>query len=429
VLFGGNPFPDVEYAPGPLYGWSDSVLTAAYEACKNADATVANVASLVFEAKVDVFHIPNLMQWLSNDADTNKLIERFRLANLAKGINGAVLLDAEETYEQKTINFAALTDILREFLNIVAGASDIPVTRLLGQSPGGLNATGQSDLRNYYDRVQAAQTLEMSPAMFTLDECLIRSALGARPKELHYTWASLWQVSETEQADIGSKNADTIKKLNETGLFPPEALSKSAVNMLVENAIMPGLEEAMAEFPFDAEEAREAAIAAAGAGNPTGQNELADAAPRTLYVSRKVLNGAAIMAHYRAQGVAAGALDVDDLHVTIAFSKTPIDWMAVGESFGNGSGDSKLTIGEGGARIMDRLGSAWVLLFSSWALGYRHGDILRAGASWDYPEYQPHVTIAYPPEGTDYTGITPWQGKIELGPEIFAEIDPAGIPA
>jgi phage-related protein (TIGR01555 family) len=269
VLFGGNPFPDVEYAPGQLYGWSDSVLTAAYEACKNADSTIANIASLVFEAKVDVFHIPSLMQWLSNDADTNKLIERFRLANIAKGINGAVLLDAEEKYEQKTINFAALTDILREFLNIVAGASDIPVTRLLGQSPGGLNATGQSDLRNYYDRVQAAQTLEMSPAMFTLDECLIRSALGSRPKELHYAWASLWQVSETEQAEIGSKNADTIKKLGETGLFDPEALAKAAVNMLVENAIMPGLEEAVAEFPFDAEEAREAAIAAAGGTGPT----------------------------------------------------------------------------------------------------------------------------------------------------------------
>ena len=46
--------------------------------------------------------------------------------------------------------------MVRTFLQVAAGAADIPVTRLLGQSPAGLSATGESDTRNYYDMIVGA---------------------------------------------------------------------------------------------------------------------------------------------------------------------------------------------------------------------------------------------------------------------------------
>src|SRR5690606_6151383 len=105
---------------------------------------------------------------------------------------------------------------------LVSGAADIPITRFLGQSPGGMQSTGESDIRNYYDRIKAGQELEMRPAMAVLDECLIRSALGSRPADLFYTWRSLWQSSEKERADIGKTTADTIKTLSDTKLIPED---------------------------------------------------------------------------------------------------------------------------------------------------------------------------------------------------------------
>ncbi|MDT9702481.1 anti-CBASS protein Acb1 family protein, partial [Streptomyces sp. P17] len=89
--------------------------------------------------------------------------------------------------------FGGLPELIEKFLQEIAGASDIPVTRLLGQSPGGLNSTGESDLRNYYDRVNADQTLTISPALAKLDELIICNALGSRPASIHYNWNSLWQ--------------------------------------------------------------------------------------------------------------------------------------------------------------------------------------------------------------------------------------------
>lgn len=71
---------------------------------------------------------------------------------------------------------------------------------------------------------------------------------------------------------------------------------------------------------------------------------------------------------------------------------------------------------------MEQFGKATVLLFSSSDLQWRHMAIREAGASWDHPEYQPHVTISYEFDG-ELSEVEPYRGKIELGPEIFEEID------
>lgn len=251
----GAPLPDNEdamFATGSMWGWGDSILTAVFEAVKQADSTTANIASLVFEAKVDVVKIPDLMAKLaSDDTFKNELIRRLTLAGQQKGINGMLMLDAEEEYQQKSANFSSLTDILLAFMQVVSGAADIPMTRLLGQSPGGLQATGDNDMRNYYDRVSAMQELDMRPALETLDNLIISNALGTRPPDVWYKWASLWQTTDKEQAEIGKSIADTIKTLADTKLIPDDALSEAAINVLTERGVMPGLDQAVKEFgPF-----------------------------------------------------------------------------------------------------------------------------------------------------------------------------------
>jgi phage-related protein (TIGR01555 family) len=229
-------------------GWGDSVLTSSIASCKNYDATLANIASLVYEAKVDVIGIPGLTEIMDNPVSRNHLLERTGMVGIMKGINGTIVRDAEETYEQKTMSFSGLDKIAGIFTESAAGAADIPITRLFGQSPGGMNSSGESDIRNYYDRIQAHQELEITPAIHILDECLIRSALGDRPVEIFYNWNSLWQTTEKDRADIGKATADTIKTLADSQLFNADVLSKASENLLIERAIMPGLETTINEF-------------------------------------------------------------------------------------------------------------------------------------------------------------------------------------
>jgi phage-related protein (TIGR01555 family) len=424
AVFVGAPTGDSLLSMGTTYGWGDSVLAHVYGAMRNADATAANIASLVFEANVDIFRIPEFMNSLSDPEYRARLLERFTLAATAKGNNKALVLDKDEEYDRKQITFATLPEVMQTFLQMAAGAADIPVTRLLGQSPAGMSATGESDMNNYYDRISSIQSLEMTPALYHLDECLIRSALGSRPPEIFYSWSPLKQMTEKELAEIGKMNAETANTLVTTGLFTPEELRTVVTNQMIESSFYPGLDQAVAdtggEWETALEEEKEnAKLAAEAAAKAPKPDPMLDAAPRTLYIRRDVLNASEIVEWAKGQGFETVQ---DGLHVTIIHTRTPMDWIKVGQDWSI-EDDGKLTIAPGGPRLMERFGEAVVLQFASSRLTWRHEDIKRMGAETDYPEYQPHVTITWAAPDIDLAKVEPYKGRIELGPEIFEEVN------
>jgi phage-related protein (TIGR01555 family) len=59
----------------------------------------------------------------------------------------AALIDGEKVeFSQHSASFGSVPELLLTYLQVLSAASDIPATRFLGQAPGGLNATGESDL-------------------------------------------------------------------------------------------------------------------------------------------------------------------------------------------------------------------------------------------------------------------------------------------
>jgi hypothetical protein len=111
---------------------------------------------------------------------------------------------------------------------------------------------------------------------------------------------------------------------------------------------------------------------------------------------------------------------VPDLHVTILYSKTPVDWLKMGES-----SSDRIEVKAGGPRVVEELGDegATVLQFASSELQWRHESMCQAGASHDYEDYIPHITISYSAPKISAADIEPYRGKIILGAEIFEEID------
>lgn len=430
TIFIGNELPDRDYVSGAGTVWGDSVLTACIEAVKEAEAASANVNSLIYEANVDVITMNGLMDHVGTPAGEKKVTDRYRLAAQAKGVVKMLILDGNEKYERKSVSFATLPDLLDRFDQKAAGAADIPMTRFMSRSPGGLNSSGDSDLRNYYDRVGVGQKLEMQPAMMRLDECIIRSALGRRPIGVHYVWNPLWQQSEKEKAETFKTKADAARTIAgkggmEPALMPIEALSDALVNELVEDGALAGLEAAVEEYGRLSEQEEDEAdlVAATGGAGQAEKVAATDAAPRTLYVSRKLVNADEFIAWAKSQGFAT-TTPADELHVTVTFSRTPVDWMKMGENWSSDQ-NGNLTIEPGGARLVEALGDkgAIVLLFNSSHLSWRHQSMIEAGASHDFPDYQPHVSISYSADGLDLSKVEPYRGKLVFGPEIFAEIE------
>ena len=229
--------------------WGDPVLQRVYEAVRNAAAVAAAGASLVQEAKVDVIRVKSLTQNAVDQEWRKRMLARFSLAAQAKSINGLLLLDFEEEYEQKKLSLADVPKILMAYLEVCAGAANMPVTRLLGRSPGGLGSDGSGEIRHYYDTCSSRQETEVRPAMRRLDTALIRHAWGSVPPTLTYDWTPLWQLNASEKAAIGLQSAQEVQVVAATGTVPFAALAIAAQSRLVASGQYPGLEEALLTAP------------------------------------------------------------------------------------------------------------------------------------------------------------------------------------
>lgn len=414
--------------------WGDSVLQSVADAIKSTGTVTSTVAQLVHEAKIDIINVPGMTENMGNKVYEEKLKRRFGLANIMKSVYHILLLDGGETWNRQTTNVSGMPDIVRIYLLIASGALDIPATRFLSQSPAGLSATGDSDIRNYYDSVKSEQSIRVTPAMSRLDEVIIRSALGTRPPELFYNWNSLWQMDEVARAELENKRAAVFKTDVDSGLFADEVLREARTNQLIESGFYPGFEQIVEEHEVNVESglAEDPSTTKANAEALTrlqaaNQN---DATPRPLYVRRDVLNAEEIHAHYKAQGVDP-MTPTDQMHVTIIYTLNPVDWMKAEAEPWQEDEKGNLTVKPGGPRMHDIFGPgpesrALVLMFSSSVLTYRHMRMREElGASVSHDEYQPHVTLSYNPDKEiDVEGLVPWNGPIEFGPEIFENANP-----
>lgn len=446
IALRGQPAPEGSTMQSDLF-WGDPLYQSIEDAVQSADTAQDGFAALIDEAKVDVIKIPDLMKNIGSSEYEDRLMNRLQAAATGKSTWRSLVLDGAEDWQQKQIAWAGIPDVIITYLQIVAGAADIPITRLLGTSPKGLQSTGEGEEKDYQAMIEARQHELLAPGLMQLDEVLIRSALGSRPEEIWWRFTPLTRLTPKEAAEIEERRAKTVQIYATTGLLDSEALGKITENAIVESGQWPGSDEAFDEareadeddVPEDDPEAR-AELLMPGETDPSEALEdgygkrkrrrglltdvhFDDGKVRSLYVSRKVLNADEILAHYAAQGL-EGLEPADELHITVIYSETEIDWMLISPDWSS----EPYQIPAGGPRQMDLYGpqgDVLVLLLNDDHLEWRHEHMIAKGAVSKWPGYQPHITLAKPVStDLDTDAIEPWRGPVVLGPEIFEEIDP-----
>lgn len=437
--------------------WGDSRLVQVTREVERSDNTQAWFSELVKKAKLMRFGISNLTDYNQDDLNA-------RVALIASGENslnavvynlptkdGAGNEAGGEKIDDYQMTWAGIPQIMDAFDQRIAAVADIPFTRLMGRSPAGMNATGAYDDQNWAKAVSAGQQLETRPCLESFDAALIKSAgvVDAVVSKVTWKWAPLWSPTEKEEADTFKTFMEALEKVQATGAIPERAFIEAFQNFLEEREYLPGLSAALEKVPeaerfgLTTEPSNDNTDPSAiqGGGDPSDLAEAGgdgsvprrraandarfnDATPRSLYVQRKLLNTAEFIAWAKGQGFTT-TTPADEIHCTITYSRTAVDWMKMGATW-EGGDKGEITVAPGGARIVEVLGDkgAVVLLFASSSLSWRHEEMKQAGASFDFPEYQPHVTITYAkPEGLALATVEPFRGALRFGPEIFEELD------
>lgn len=193
-------------------GWGQSVVERLWDRLIAFDSTSAGAAQLVYKAHLRTYKIEKLRELIATGGRAYEaLLQQMQLIRAFQSNEGMTLMDTTDEFEAHQYSFSGLAELLLSFGEQISGALQIPLVRLFGQSPGGLNSSGDSDLRTYYDNVASWQDRDLRPGVTLLLEVLSRSVLGKPlPGGADFKFVSLWQLSDTEKAEIAAKDTASV---------------------------------------------------------------------------------------------------------------------------------------------------------------------------------------------------------------------------
>lgn len=201
--------------------WGESVLERLYDRMISYDSASMGAAQLVYKAYLRTMKVDGLRDIVAQGGAMMEGLVAY-VGNLRRfqGNEGISLIDKEDEFEAQAHGaFSGLSDALLQFAQQLSGALQVPLTRLLGQSPAGLNATGESDMRNYYDGINQKQNAEMHGGVTSIHKCIAASKGIKLPDDFELTFASLWQMTPEEKANVAKVTGEAVGGAHEGGLI------------------------------------------------------------------------------------------------------------------------------------------------------------------------------------------------------------------
>lgn len=200
--------------------WGTSEMEHVFSELKKRDNVSWNIALLTFMANIRVMKIDGMEQILAYGGDKSQqaLYNTLEGLNMMLNNNGIQILGKDDSYESHQYTFSGLGEVYDRFMMDVSGACGIPVTKLFGRSPAGMNSTGDADMDNYYDTIEQSQESQLRPVLDKLLPIVCMSALGAVPDDLDYIFNPVRRPSNDEKQSLGSQQTAAVVQAYTAGL-------------------------------------------------------------------------------------------------------------------------------------------------------------------------------------------------------------------
>lgn len=192
--------------------WGISVIERLYDRMVAFDSASTGLAQLMYKSHLRTLKMPGLRQAIMVGGEAMKgIIGNVNFMRRYQSIEGITLIDGQDDLQVDQVSATpGMAEGLLQIAQQLAGALQIPLVRFLGQSPAGLNSTGEGDLRTYYDGIKKQQKRTLTMPVRIIYEIMARS-LGVSLKEgFSFRFKSLWQMNEKEKADVAKTKTETI---------------------------------------------------------------------------------------------------------------------------------------------------------------------------------------------------------------------------
>jgi hypothetical protein len=194
--------------------WGASELEAIIEEIAKRDNTSFNIAQLVFLANLRILKMSDLGDGLTlNDSKAQSdIYQTLKAQNSLMSSFGLYVMNKDDDFDTKAYSFSGLAEIMQQFMLDITGATGIPATKMYGRSPEGMNATGESDMQNYYEMITENQSTSLEDNWTKLLPVICMSEIGYIPDDLDFEFEAIENVKEEEIADLIAKKSDSIIK-------------------------------------------------------------------------------------------------------------------------------------------------------------------------------------------------------------------------
>ena len=233
IVFDGDPL--FNYATQRLMqnnrinpqGFGESVLAPLWDSIMRCIGTQQAAYQLVQKSSVMLVKADNLLNLEGTKQGEQAVKQLEEMAEQISIFRAAILKGKNVELEESAASFGSVPELLMSYLQIVSAASDIPASRYIGQAPGGLNATGEGDLENYYNNIASYQETHLDPKYEKLFDVLGPSVLGQEQwsqikKDFELEFESLWNLDGQEKATVDETYARILTTLKDAGVIPTE---------------------------------------------------------------------------------------------------------------------------------------------------------------------------------------------------------------
>jgi uncharacterized protein len=256
--------------------WGLSVLEPMWDRLIAFDSATNGAAQLMYKAHLRTLSVEKLRELIAGGGKAYQaFLEQVGLIRLMQSNEGMTILDASDKFEVHPYSFMGISDLLVQFGQQLSGAAQIPLVRLFGQSPAGMNATGESDIRNYYDMINSQQEAKLRRPLTILFEIIHRHLFGLPlPKGFSFVFRPLWQLAENEKATSSGTITTSVLAAYEQGVVG----RKTALKELREQSKVTGVWTNITDEEIEAADDEPPDPMAqpgdpAGAGAPSGASE------------------------------------------------------------------------------------------------------------------------------------------------------------
>jgi phage-related protein (TIGR01555 family) len=272
VIFRNGNLPDI-LKPAYLYGGMP-VPQLISERVYAAERTANEAPMLAMTKRLTVLKC-DITQAVANPEAFN---ERMTLWTQLMNNFGVKIIGESDEVQQYDTSLADLDAAIMTQYQLVAAASGVPATKLLGTSPKGFNATGEFEESSYHEELESIQQHDLSPLVNRHHLLLIRSHVAKKfkikPFNTEVAWKPVDSPTAAEQAEINLKKAQTDAQLSQAGAIDGTDIRGRLINDL--DSGYNGIEEIVPNGPGDREYEQELLEQASGSEESPDESQTAE---------------------------------------------------------------------------------------------------------------------------------------------------------